>query len=188
MAVPVVCLFAIVLSQGRLNLTEDNTSGRVPLHGLAFFSICALVLSAVATARSLIDWIIPAAVAIAAAFALTGLIAVAERRLNWSIVWATLLMCGLYAWGTVIVLNNILDDAKPRVERVQVLGKDTTGSDPDYELRLAAWGTFGEKSYQVSRKLYDKVQVGQEVCVRIYPGWLGWENYYVRSCDSGKPA
>jgi hypothetical protein len=66
------------------------------------------------------------------------------------------------AWSAGIVLNDILDDAKPRIERVQVLGKETTGSDPDYELRLAAWGTFDEKDYEVSRKLYDKVQVGQE--------------------------
>jgi len=181
-------MFAVAISQERLNLTEDNTSGRVSLYGIAFFSICALLLRAIYTSSTLIDWIIPAGLAVAAAFVLTGLIAVVERRLNWGVAWATLLMSGLYAWSAGIVLNDILDDAKPRIERVKVLGKDTTGSDPDYELRLAAWGTFGEKNYEVSRKLYDKAQVGQEVCVRIYPGWLGWENHYVRSCDGGNPA
>jgi hypothetical protein len=188
LALPIVCLFAVIISQGRLSLTDDNTSGRVSLSGLAFFSICALLLTAVAPCAHLIDWIVPAVAAVAAAFIFTALIAVVERRFNWEIAWATLIMSGLYAWSAGVVLNDILDHAKPRIERVQVLGKETRGSDPDYELHLAAWGTFDAKEYEVSRKLYDKAEVGQAVCIRIYPGWLGWENYYVRSCDSGKPA
>lgn len=186
--VPVACLLAVIAFPGRLNLTEDPTSGRVPVQGLAFFSICALLLHALATSSNLIDWIVPAGVAVVAAVVLTGLIAAVERRLNWEIAWATLLLSGLYAWSAGLVLNDILDNAKPRIEPVQVLGKDTTGSDPDYELQLAAWGSFDKKHYEVSRKLYDSVKVGGTVCIRIYPGWLGWENYYVRSCDTVKPA
>lgn len=188
MGLPVLCLIAASLSQGRLAITEDDTSGRVSLFGMAYIPIAILLMLAIAN-LNLVDWLIPIAAATAAGLLITGLVIIVERRFRWQTTFWTIIICSFYAWSTGILLNERLDYEKPRIERVQIIDKRiSSGTSPDHYLSLSPWGRFSNEEYEVTQELYKSVKSGGKVCIRIYPGALGWEYYYIRSCQTATKA
>ena len=80
-----------------------------------------------------------------------------------------------YSLGDVGEANALFDHSQLSVFRSQVMSKYvTSGKTTRYHLRLAPWGPHDEPSdVTVPYTLYDRLQPGNQACVRLHQGALG---------------
>lgn len=92
-----------------------------------------------------------------------------------------------FGFGSIIHLNGALDKAPQQVYTAPVLDHYVShGKSTSYHLDLGPWGPRTEaREVQVSRSLYDEVNVGDTVTVILHEGRLGIPWYQVRP---GRPA
>lgn len=81
----------------------------------------------------------------------------------------------IYSFGTTIYVNCYYDNAIPQVHTSKVLSKQvSSGNTTTYYLELSPWGEQTEpEQADVSKNLYNEVQVNDDVNVYFYPGRLG---------------
>ncbi len=93
-----------------------------------------------------------------------------------------LLFCAVYGYGSVILLNGLLDQSTPvgyhaRIVEQRVV-RDKRAS---YHLKLSPWGPrTTSQEVDVPRTVYEKHSVGDEVDVRVFQGRLGIPWFSVR--------
>ena len=79
----------------------------------------------------------------------------------------------------------LLDHSRPTVFPVKVLAKSvSSGRNTTYDLNLPPWGPIEAGDASVPRAFYDKVAVGETVCVDLYRGALGMRWYEIAHCRS----
>lgn len=86
-----------------------------------------------------------------------------------------------YSHSVIVLYNDILDHSNPMVYRTVVKDKYISGGKTrTHNLILAPWGEQTEdETTNVSRSLYNKVNEGDTVSVKVYGGRFGLPYYYI---------
>jgi uncharacterized protein YqcC (DUF446 family) len=112
------------------------------------------------------------------------------RRQPWRLL-AAILVAWAFAGSVVTEVNHLLDRSEPQVFVVVVRGKDVhTDSGGQYGwksttdyLTVPAWGPqSGEQRVEVPKEFYQSKQLGDKVCVKLYPGAIGIPWFVVTDC------
>ncbi len=123
---------------------------------------------------NLVSWLPLTAFAIAVALVFLIVAARFEtqlRRRGWRLLVAALFV-GAYAFGTLGQFNAALDRSAPALLRSRVLGKHVGHSRlATYRVTLEAWGPFATATdAHVAQALYERLQPGDTVCLRLRDG------------------
>jgi hypothetical protein len=159
-----------------------------------------IALAAIATkAATPFDWQSPlalsllGAISLAGALALTVAIPIADpenrpRRL--ALIFAVALLCP-YGFGTGMVIDMEFDAAQPRIYTPDILNKHIvawrgrSGMHYSRYLTLAPWGNQSMgRDEQVTKDLYDRVKVGDKLCMGLHPGALKIPWYAPTTCPA----
>ena len=190
LALPAAVVF-VAVSGGRWSLLDMPSDARPSVVGIVMFPAMILALRAVIDVH-LLDWRPLLVGAAAIGLALSGWSASGPLRgpRPRSTAFSMGLIGLAWGWGALVQLNARLDVAPASTERVRVLdhfishGRSTT-----YRLRLDAWSARpASDDVNVPEDLYERVRVGDTVCVTPHPGALrvGW--FEVQACPSGGSA
>jgi hypothetical protein len=95
-----------------------------------------------------------------------------------------LVIGGLYSVGVIHTADTVPDHSIPQPFQAQVLDMHVShGRSTSYYLSLAPWGPMTSVSnVDVSPRTYNQVQVGDYVCLGLYPGFLHAPWYTLTSC------
>ena len=88
-----------------------------------------------------------------------------------------------YTASAVAIANSLFDNAPFEQHVLPVLGKrHTTGKGASQYLRIPPWNSDVEvNEVQVSRDFYQHTEVGQTICLSLYPGVFGLHWYLAES-------
>ena len=183
MVAPMVAIVLCALSCRRWEVMGGGPSDRLDISGLAVFPSMLLFLRAILDIQ-LESWLPTLAGAMVAGGAALALCIVADGRFRPTPTMLAAVVCLIYGWGGSVLLNDLLDQARPKIFHVDVLDKhESSGKATSYGLTLTAWGMHpsGEDA-SVSSDLYQQVKAGDHVCVYLYPGRFGWPYYDADTC------
>ncbi|MGC2780760.1 MAG: hypothetical protein WA418_34500 [Bradyrhizobium sp.] len=135
---------------------------------------------------NLVSWLPLTAFAIAVAIIFLLVAARFEtqlRRRGWRLLLAALFV-GAYAFGTLGQFNTALDRSAPSLLRSRVLSKHLGHSRlATYQLTLDAWGPFATPTdAHVPQELYERLQPGDTVCLRLRDGAFRMAWFTVAAC------
>lgn len=102
-----------------------------------------------------------------------------------SLFLAMLFCMSVYGFGVALECNGLLERSAAKPYTVTVVRKSIvhSRSRTSYRLDLAPWGPDSRKSSpSVSEQLYDHLQPGDSVCIRLHDGALGIPWYTVSLC------
>ncbi|MGJ5178215.1 hypothetical protein ACQR16_08960 [Bradyrhizobium oligotrophicum] len=185
--VTVVPLLALVLTlrfPGRFRIGLGSGYG-------ANLGTACIVAAGTLAARTLSDinlvsWL--PLTAFAVAVALIFLIVAARfetqlRRRGWRLLLAALFV-GAYAFGALGQFNAALDRSAPALLRSRVLGKHLGHSRlAPHQVALEAWGPFAAPTdAHVPQALYEQLQPGDSVCLRLRDGAFRMAWFTVAAC------
>ena len=88
--------------------------------------------------------------------------------------------------GALHQTNIRLDSIEPTQFKATIVSKQSYNRrDSWYALELAPWGPNSAPKYlDVSREIFDVAAVGDEVCLRLHPGFLGWQWFERTECST----
>lgn len=158
---------------------------RIGLDGMVFLPAMALGMRALFD-DYLVDATIAIGVVLALAVAITALVAAIERQLAFRRIVYILVLSVAWSWGSLVWLNDALDNSEPKlipvqVQQVTVLTPKTRA----FDLYVSAWGPYDDgHPVEVSSALLRKTHVGDTVCIHIRPGRFGWAHYLAEDCPA----
>lgn len=134
----------------------------------------------------LLDWtavVLPAAVggAMITAMLLGMFPAMRKRKFNIMLVPVFL---AVYAGSSLVMTNALLDQSRPESYPVKIVKKHyTSGRSTTYYFTVPAWGPRpAPDDVTVSPSHYHAKQVGDDVCIFLFPGRLGFPWFVVEDC------
>ncbi|CCD84130.1 conserved membrane protein of unknown function [Bradyrhizobium sp. ORS 285] len=135
---------------------------------------------------NLVSWLPLAAfaVAVAVVFLIVAIRFESQlRRRGWRILLASLFV-GAYAFGTLGQFNTALDHSAPALLRSRVLSKHLGHSRlATHQVTLEAWGPFAMATdAHVTQALYERLQPGDAVCLRLRDGAFRMAWFTVAAC------
>ncbi|GLH77396.1 hypothetical protein SSBR45G_23040 [Bradyrhizobium sp. SSBR45G] len=135
---------------------------------------------------NLVSWLPLSAFAIAVAIVFLIVAARFEtqlRRRGWRLLLAAVFV-GAYAFGSLGQFNAALDRSAPALLRSRVLAKHLGHSRlAGHQVALEAWGPFATPSEaHVSQALYERLQPGDTVCLRLGDGAFRMAWFTVAAC------
>jgi hypothetical protein len=183
---PWLALVAAVREPNLYVLDQLRSDVRASLSGACFVSSMTLAFSGSGPAR----WVdVDELTVIVAASALGVAVIVVwfapslrDLRRAW---WGTLIVVAAYAFGCVTVANRDFDRGPKSVHQTAV----ETRMDEDNRqpvLRVTPWGArTTSEDFGVPRDVFERVAVGQKMCVELWPGALGVRWYELSDCPAG---
>ncbi|MCU0290488.1 MAG: hypothetical protein MUF10_00645 [Thermoanaerobaculaceae bacterium] len=183
LAMPLAALLSVRGLRGAIKL-DARRGSPLPDVGLAFLMPClGLAL------RAVLDWEIltwgrfwsPFLLASISLFVLVLACADDVRRKP-STAIGLLLFCAVYGYGSVILLNGLLDRSAPVGYHARVVEQRVERDKrTSYHLKLSPWGPrTTTQEVDVPRSVYEKHSVGDEVDVTVHEGRLGIQWFTVR--------
>ncbi|CCE00060.1 hypothetical protein [Bradyrhizobium sp. STM 3809] len=105
------------------------------------------------------------------------------RRRGWRLLLAAIFV-GAYAFGALGQFNTALDRSAPALLRSRVLAKHLGHSRlAAHQVTLEAWGPFAAATdAHVAQPLYERLQPGDTVCLRLGDGAFGMAWFTVAAC------
>jgi len=190
LVVPIVAALIGLGSGGLYQFEGRRTDPRPSLALPLILPGAALTIRAVADLHFL-RWqhLIPVALVIC--ISLTALVVAADpmiRQRRWPVL-VVLFLSVMYASGAAAQADTVLDRSAPSPFSSEVLRKHVSrGHSTSYTLTISPWGPQGESTdVMVSARVYDSVQLGQSVCIYLFPGALRIPWYLVQPCPSQTP-
>lgn len=115
---------------------------------------------------------------------LAGLFPAVRKR--WGHLLLLLAFLTIYAGSSIIMTNTLLDRSGPEAYQVKVLKKhSTSGKTTTYYFTVPAWGPRpAPEDVTVSGSYYRTKQVGDDVCIFLFPGRFGFPWFDVEDCGS----
>ncbi len=177
---PLICLAVIKHYKGLIRIDERKDSSYPSVFWTIFASTAVLVL------RSLLfykifdysnAWLpaISIAVGYLAILMLNnkGYVFYKAEKISSMIMMFIFIIFG-YAYGSVIILNCVLDNSNAEIYKTTVINKRiSSGKRTSYYLKLAPWASLSEsKEVQVTNKVYDEVEPNDAVSVEMMEGKL----------------
>ena len=177
---PIIALVVIKTSAGRIRIDAGKGSPYPILFTPFFFPPLAVAL------RSLLDyrilnhhdlWL----TVIGLTFGLSVILSVTYRanklpgKAKLMVVLAVAVGSFIYSYGVVIQYNCAFDTSAPQIFPAQVVDKRMhVGDSIDRYLKITPWGPQQDATeVKVSKGLYDRAAIGEEIQVRLFPGKLG---------------
>jgi hypothetical protein len=182
---PIVALLVAASSKGLIQINATRGDKRPDVTMALMLPGFALALRAFLDWR-ILDW--PDALALAAggaaamALVLTQVDATVRK---WGVALLLFAVVGFpYAYGTAIAANVLLDESEAqRFETVVRKMHTTSGKHASWSLTIDPWGPVESvEDVEVSRKLYERLAVGDTVCVALFDGALGVRWFWVGAC------
>lgn len=176
LAWPLLSLLVMYFHRGLITFDQKKNAVR-PSVAIGFILPCLALAM-----RALLDWDIlawggfwlPFACVSAATFALL-LVSARDARTGWAAAILPLAFCCVYAYGTTLALNGLLDSSSPVACEATILAKRvSTGRSTSYYLELSPWGPRAKsEEVSVSASQYREAAVGENVEVESRSGGLG---------------
>ena len=107
---------------------------------------------------------------------------------RWGSVLGLLFTGGLYGVGLINIANTMPDRSTPQLYRTTISDMyETHGKNASGHLRLAPWGPLAsEGDVAVPTRLYQEVNVGDQICIELHAGFLHAPWYILLPCpDAG---
>lgn len=183
--VPAAALALLLVHRGRYTIERRRNDARPGLE------VPVLLPGLVLMLRSMLDFHVvdfrPLLVATAAGtLLLVALVSAGDPALRrrWYLLPVMALLLTAYPYGGLAEANALLDRSEPEVFQVRVIGKRiSSGKHTSYDLRLAPWGPYdAPEEVDVGRARYQRIAVGDSVCVLLSRGALGARWYQVDEC------
>lgn len=185
-AIPLATMALLLAGRGLYAISDDRSEIRpslmVPLFGPGLLLTIRAYFD-----LDVIDRAPPLVWTALVALALTALVMAGEPSLRrrWYAPLGVLLFLAALPWGAIQMANALLDRCEPEVLPVAVLDKRiNSGKGARYNLRLAPWGPQQVGEVTVDSDLYGAVEVGDAVCVAVWPGALGVRWFQVGACGA----
>ncbi|WP_419320226.1 hypothetical protein ACN2C7_05045 [Caulobacter sp. ErkDOM-E] len=104
--------------------------------------------------------------------------------------WKTVLVAAVvgvpiysWAWGSISFANVLLDRSKSELIRTTVINRsDSDDKHPVVTLRARSLGGEQFEDVDLSKQRFANAAPGAAVCLKVYPGWLGWRWGYIADC------
>jgi hypothetical protein len=115
-----------------------------------------------------------------------SMLAIADRKIRSQP--AILVICGsiagIYCFGVIGEANALLDRSPASAVRSQIIDKHVnSGKATTYHFQLAPWGPVTESGdVSVPHDLYERLQPGDPVCIRLHSGALDLPWFVVLAC------
>lgn len=116
---------------------------------------------------------------------LAALVRVAwENPSRWGAVFGLLVFGGMYSFGVINATNTVLDRSGAQPYRTRVLRMyETHGRSTSSHLRLARWGPLAySEDVVVPKRIYEQLNVGDQICIGLHPGFLHAPWYTLHVC------
>jgi hypothetical protein len=169
-------LFRIGLGAGS---AHANLAAASAVAGCALFARTQLDLN-------LVSWLPLTAFAgsVTVVFLITAVRRETNLRRRWWRLLAAGVITGAYAFGVLGQFNQRLDRSPQSTLRSRVLDRHLGRSRiASYHVTLAPWGPFTTASdATVQQDLYDRLQTGDAVCLRLHDGAFGMAWFTVMAC------
>ncbi|WP_437528475.1 hypothetical protein WME79_45475 [Sorangium sp. So ce726] len=185
-AIPLAATALLLAGRGLYSISDARNEIRPSLLMPLFGPGMILVVRTLFDLKA-VNWQPPLLWTAPIAVAFTALVLVGEPTLRrrWFAPLGVLLVLAGYAWGALQMANALLDRSEPEEFRVAVLGKSFySGKGLKYRLELSPWGPDPGGAVTVDRDLYNAVEVGGSVCVKLQPGALGVRWFRVGPCQN----
>ena len=177
---PIFCLIVILFSNGLIRIAEPKTTV-YPTLFWAFFATSAVVLMRGIAFYKIFDytnvWLPSISIALGLLISLFVLnqgyiFNKSEKAL--SVITLSLLLFYGYAFGTVININCVLDESKPKIFKTIVLNKQIShGKSRSYSIKLAQWNSQKEaQTINVNQDFFDKIKEKDTVIIKLKNGKL----------------
>lgn len=181
---PVAALVLAGFSPDGLSLGDDERPGRASIAQLFLGPALVLGLRGLSDMR-LLDWGVALGLAGAIGVVLSAAALWADEELRQIWVGGFLALVGFgYGWGLLSEANVLLDANAPHLYRAEVVRKwEAGGRSPQQNLSVTGTGVPGlPEEVEVGWDFYEAIRLGDEVCVAIYPGALGWRWFDIGFC------
>lgn len=184
--VPLAGGAAVAASRGVLTLGEKTRSEPRPgLIGVMFAGL-GIVIRAMLDLH-LVDWVPSLMLGAALGVLLTGLARRADPKALEKPAVAALFCfaASAYGWGLIAEADTRFDTGAPQVYRTRVLDKYSSVGErhTSWNLQLGPWGpSKTDEAQDVGRAVYDRLNKGDEACVRLYRGALKIRWFIVDRC------
>lgn len=176
-AFPVLVVLLTIIRRDRWRLDRGGEDLRPQTGLLILYPSMGLAWRAMNDWRVVDDWWLTGGV-IAAGAVLVIIVAVLVRETmdNWkAITW--FFVAAIYAYGVILPANIWFDRAQPQRFQVEVVDKLLD------DVTLAPWGPIRtQRSEEMGTRTVEQINVGDRVCVSLYPGALGIRTYSVARC------
>jgi hypothetical protein len=177
---PAISVLVSKYSGGLIRVEEKKGSAFPSVFSGVFFPAMALCL------RALLDFNILRYENVWKATVLTGAVFMAlllvrskeflfQSAREYGVMFFFAVLAFAYGFGAVVTLNAVYDNSPAAVYQAQVTGKRiSSGKSTTYYLTLTPWGPQKEADdVSVSKSLYNRLQVKDNVEVYLKKGWLG---------------
>jgi hypothetical protein len=179
-AMPLIAVAMAVASKGLFALDRALTTEKGGLPSLNLFFMLPAIAFAVRgwLDGGVLDWKIALIASLAAGAAMSGAVVSAvlgssrtrRRPFGWLVIGAVVV---IWCSGGVVFANSLFDRGSPRGYEAKVVGKrQSLGKLRTLRFTLEPWGPVAsEWSVAVSSQaLYDRIALGDTVCVILHPG------------------
>lgn len=179
MAIPIIALVVVKLSNGLIRVDEKNGSAYPSVIYAFIYPSLGLMLRAVLD-YDIFDysnvWLTTTIITLAFLFLL--LIKQKEitfkKKVDYLTVSSLALFLFAYSFGTVIHTNCYYDNSEPKCFTAKVIDKRiSSGKSTSYYLELSTWGQQDEiDEVSVGKGLFNRIEVGDEVNIYFRNGKL----------------
>ena len=103
------------------------------------------------------------------------------RPVEWIFGWIGVIS---YGWAVAAALNGLLPQPEPKRYEVSIVDKHARGGKgSSYYFTLPPFGPINNSDdWNVGRRVFQQIEVGDKVCLYISPGALGEPWYYAAKC------
>lgn len=177
---PFFCLIIMLFSKGLIRIDEPQKTV-YPTLFWAFFATSAVVLMRGIAFYKIFDytnvWLPSISIALGlliSLFVLNQGYIFNKSEKTLSVITLSLLLFYGYAFGTVININCVLDESKPKIFKTIVLKKQIShGKSRSYSLKLAQWNSQQEsQTMNVNQDFFDKIKEKDTVIITLKNGKL----------------
>jgi hypothetical protein len=187
LAAPLIMLALVWWSKGLLSIITAKTDPR-PNVGAAF--LLGFLLLQRAFDHPILDPTPAIILGLVVGLVLLSLIAWLDPKARTSrALLGGVLFALAYGWSAVIIVDRLADSAPAKSFQTEVLEKWTSsGRSRSWNIKLAAWGPLTtDTTMSIASDAYDRLAIGQTVCVGLHPGALGVRWYALTRCRGEEP-
>ncbi len=184
---PIISVILIYFKKGVIKIDEIKNSPYPTTANGFIVSGGSLALRAIMD-FNILAWntILVPVISITVVFYLAIFLVATDIRKKVITVVSIMLFCGVYGFGTAIILNGIMDSSSPKNFEAEIRDKHiSSGKSMSYYLKLSPWGPQKNvEDVRVSKNRYDQYKINDKVLIQLSKGALNIPWYTIIHDDS----